>query len=170
MIQKCSNLKVLEVFFQEPTTIQFIREIGRKIKLAPTSVKKNMDALLEMNLIKEEKSKPFNGFIANRDNGRFLHLKRTYNLYTLYDLKEKINATLHPRLIVVFGSYCLGEDVEESDLDVLIISKVKKEIDLKKIEKNIKREINLIFVKSLNELDENIQKKVMNGFVLQGGF
>ena len=51
MIQKSSELKVLEVFFKEPTNIHFIREIGRKIKLAPTSVKNNVKELLKMELI-----------------------------------------------------------------------------------------------------------------------
>jgi len=32
MIQKCSLLKVLEVFFVEPTTIHFIRRISKEIK------------------------------------------------------------------------------------------------------------------------------------------
>lgn len=169
MIQKCSIIKVLEVFFREPTTIHFIREIGNKIKLAPTSVKNHVNELLNMGLIKEKKSKPFDGYIANRENDRFLFNKRIYNLYTLEEFKEKIIELLHPKAIIVFGSYLLGEDIETSDIDILIISKVKSELDLKKFEKKLKRSINILTVDKLSRLDKNIQKKIINGFVLYGG-
>jgi len=168
MIQKCSNIKVLEVFFQEPTSMHFIREIGKKIKLAPTSVRNNIKEIEKIGLIQVNKSKPFNGFIANRDNEQFLFYKKVYNLYSLYKLKENLIENFHPKAIIVFGSYSRGEDIETSDIDILIISKVKKEIDLKRFEKDMKRKINLMIVNDLNKLDENIQKKVRNGFTLYG--
>lgn len=170
MIQKCSLLRILEVFFIEPTTIHFIREIGKKIKLAPTSVRNNLRELLKLKLIIKKRSRPFDGFVANRENDTFLFYKRVYNLYTLNNLKEKLIDILHPNTIVVFGSYSLGEDVESSDIDVLIISKVKKEIDLLEIEKKFKRKINTIIIDDINKLDKNIQKKIFNGFVIYGGF
>lgn len=168
MIQKCSYTKILEVFFKEPLTIHFIREIGKKIKLAPTSVKKNIEELLKENLIIKQKSKPFAGYIANRESELFLHYKKTYNFYSLYDLKNKLIQELYPQAIVVFGSYCLGEDIEESDIDIVIVSKITKDIDLQKFEKILERKINIITVKNLDKLDENIKKKVYNGFVIHG--
>jgi DNA-binding MarR family transcriptional regulator len=47
MVQKCSLIKVSEVFFAEPTTTHFIKEISKKINLAPTSVRKNIKDLLK---------------------------------------------------------------------------------------------------------------------------
>jgi len=169
MIQKCSYLQVLEVFFREPTMIHFIREIGKKINLAPTSVKNNINELLKAKLITEKKSKPFDGFMANRENDQFIFYKRLYNFYTLDSLKKEIVEILYPKAVVVFGSYCLGEDIETSDIDILILSKVNEDLTLNKFEKSLGRKINVIVVDNSNKLDKNIQRKVRNGFILYGG-
>jgi len=170
MEQKCSYLKVSEIFFIEPTTTHFIKEISRKINLAPTSVRNHIKDLLAKNLIKKKKAKPFNGLVANRENEDFIFYKRVYNLYSLKQLTDFLISTFWPKLIVVFGSYTKGEDIEKSDIDILIISKTKKEINLERFEKNLKRKINLLIVEKLEKLDKNIIKKIYNGTVLYGGF
>ncbi len=169
MVQKCSYLKVLEVFFQEPTTIQFIKSISKKIKLAPTSVKNHINQLLKDKLIVSKESIPFNGFIANRDNDKFIYFKRSYNLFSLFELNQFIINEIYPQKIFLFGSYSLGEDVESSDIDLIIISKVKKEINLNKFEKQLKRKINIMIIKDLKKLDNEIKNKVNNGVILFGG-
>ena len=163
-------MKVLEVFFVEPTTVHFIKGISKKINLAPTSVRKHIKDLLAKELIKKKKAKPFDGFIANRENDGFIFYKRVYNLYSLKDLTNFLISNFWPKLIVVFGSYARGEDVETSDIDILIISKERKEINLDKFERKLKRKINLLIIDKLKKLDENIIKKIYNGIVLYGGF
>jgi predicted nucleotidyltransferase len=170
MVQKCSYLKVLEVFFVEPTTIYFVKRISKKIKLAPTSVRVYIKDLLKKNLIKKKKTKPFDGFIANRENEDFIFYKRVYNLYSLKELLRFLVSKHYPKLLVVYGSYAFGEDVESSDIDILVLSKIKKEIDLGKFEKRLKRKIHLVVIDNLNKLDENLLKKIHNGIVLYGGF
>jgi len=168
MIQKCSILKVLEVFFREPTAIHFIREISKQINLAPTSVKNHINELLQHELVIPKSSKPFNGFIANRDNEKFLYYKKTYNILTLYNLKQRIIESVHPNAIVLFGSYLLGEDIETSDIDILIISKTKKQYSLASLEEQLKRNINLLTINNMNKLGDRIQKKIRNGLTLHG--
>jgi len=168
MIQECSLLKVLEVFFKEPTRIHFIREIAREITLAQTSVRNHINELKKENLVTEKEFKPFNGLVANRDNEKFLFYKQVYNLYSLFELKQKIISKIAPKAIILFGSYQRGEDIEGSDIDILIISKIKKEIDLSKFEKQLKRGIHLTFVKDMNDLDMHIRNNVKNGVVLYG--
>jgi predicted nucleotidyltransferase len=168
MIHKCSNMQVLEIFFKQPTSIHFIREIGREINLAPTSVKNTVDKLHESMLIKTKKSKPFDGYVANRENDLFLFYKRAYNLSTLYELIQCIEELIHPQAIVLFGSYSRGEDIESSDIDLLVLSKIKKDINLEKIEKKLERKINLMIIDNLNKLDSGIINKIHNGIVLHG--
>lgn len=168
MIQKYSNLRALEVFFKEPTSIHFIREISREISLAPTSVRLIINDLLKEDLIKIKKSKPFNGYTANRENDLFIFYKRAYNLASLFDLKQGIIEVMHPSAIVLFGSYSRGEDIEESDIDILVVSKVKKPINFEKLEKELERKINIIVLDNLKKLDEPIVNKVYNGIVLHG--
>jgi len=169
MVQKCSLIRTLEIFFIEPTTIHFIKEISRKIKLAPTSIRNNIKELLKDNLIKIKKTKPFNGFIANRESNSFIFYKRIYNLYSLKNLIDFLVESYYPKLVVVYGSYSLGEDIESSDIDIIII-KSNNEIKLGNFEKKLKRKIQIISINDLNELDINLKKKVLNGIVLYGGF
>ncbi len=170
MVQKCSLLKVLQIFFEEPTSIHFIREISRKIKLAPTSVRNHMKELLKDDMIKRKRYKPFDGFIANRENDNFIFYKRVYNLYSLKNITDFLLTSYYPRLIAVYGSYSLGEDIENSDIDVIVISKTKKEVDLEIFEEKLKREIHLLVIESLENIDTKLRKKVWNGIVLYGGF
>ena len=163
-------MRVLEVFFSEPTTIHFIKEIGRQIGLAPTSIRPHIRELLKEGLIKMKKAKPFDGFVANRDSEKFIFYKRAYNLYALHEVSEFIASGHYPKLMVVFGSYSLGEDTEESDIDILVVSKGKEETIPDKFEKKLNRKIHLILINDINKLDRTMKKKVQNGIVLHGGF
>ena len=127
MVQKCSYLRVLEIFFIEPTTIHFVKEISKRINLAPTSVRNHMKNLLKQGLITRKKAKPFDGFIANRENEDFIFYKRVYNLYSLKELSSFLVTKHYPKVLVIFGSYSIGEDVEDSDID-LFMEEVKKEL------------------------------------------
>lgn len=168
MEQKCSIIRVLEVFFLEPMKIHFIREISKKIGLATTSVSNNLRELLKQDLIIKKEARPFNGYAANRENDKFLFYKRAYNLYSLYDVKNIIAEEINPKTVIVFGSYSKGEDIESSDIDILIISNVKKKLDLEKAEKKLNRKINIIFSKNIEELDKPLRKNILNGLVLYG--
>ena len=169
MIQTCSLLNVLEVFFKSPKKTHFIRQISREIGLAQTSVRNHINELKKNRLVLDKESEPFNGLIANRDSEEFLFYKQAYNFSTLFEMKQKIIEELHPRAIVVFGSYSRGEDIEESDIDILVLSKIKKELKLIKFEKKLSRTINIMILSSLNDLDEYIKRNVINGWVIYGG-
>lgn len=169
MIQKSSIEKVAEIFFQEPTKIHFIREIGKKADISQTPVRNSIKLLEKEGIIKKKKAEPFDGFIADRDDERFRFYKRAYNILSLLDLKDYIYSKIHPISIVLFGSYSRGEDIESSDIDILVISKAKKDISFLKYEKQLKRKINMMIIENLEELDKIMKKKVYNGIVLQGG-
>lgn len=168
MEQKCGYSKVREVFFVEPTNIHFIREISKKINLAPTSVRNHIQTLFKESFVLKKKSLPFDGYVSNRENEKFIFNKRVYNFSTLFDLKEKIIEELYPKAIVLFGSYFLGEDIETSDIDILVVSKINKEIEVKTFENKLQRKINVLVVDKLSKLDEGIQKKVKDGIVFHG--
>ena len=55
MLQKSSIQRVLEIFFISPTKEQYLMNISRKIGLAHTSVKKNLDTLIKLGLIIDDK-------------------------------------------------------------------------------------------------------------------
>ncbi len=168
MIQKCNYLRVLEIFFKEPTKIHFIREISRKIPLAQTSVRNYIKEMVNSGLIMKKESKPFDGFIANRENEDFISLKQVYNLYSLADIKKTIIQKIGPKALIFFGSYQKGEDIEGSDIDLLVVSKVKKEVILEKYEKKLERKIHITFIEDIAELEKNLKDNVKNGWILYG--
>lgn len=145
IIQKCSLWKVAEIFFTEPTKAHFIQEISKKIHLAPTSVKKHLQTLVEAGLIDKTKTEIFMGYRAKRENPDFIFHKKISNLISLNSsgiidsLKEH-----YPQSIILFGSYNKGEDIETSDIDIFIDSK-KFKVNLEKFEKYLKRNIHIIF-------------------------
>lgn len=165
MIQKCSILRVLEIFFKEPTTLHFVRSIGKEINLAPTSVKMYIDELLEEGLIVQKKAKPFDGYVANLENDKFIFYKRAYNLYSLYEFKEYLVRNCATKTIVLFGVYSLGTDVESDEIGILVLPKIKKP-DLKKFEEKLKRRIEFISTTSLGKLGDELRKRAMEHFLV----
>jgi len=168
MIHKCSFYKSLEVFFKEPTRIHFIREVSKKINIAQTSTRNNIHDLKKNGLINEKKSVPFDGFVANRENEEFIALKQSYNLYSIYEFKKKVTEECAPKAMILFGSYLRGEDIETSDIDLILVSKTKSDINVQDFEKKLGRKINITFVKDINELDSAVRNNLKNGLVIQG--
>jgi predicted nucleotidyltransferase len=165
IIHECSLWKVAEIFFTEPTKTHFIKEISRKISLAPTSVRVHLKKLIKYGLVKEVKSEPFNGFKATRENEEFIFEKKIANLILIKDsglieqLKEK-----YPKAIILFGSYNKGEDIETSDIDLFLDSKPFK-FDKEKFEENLKRKIHIIFKEEANK---SLIESINQGTILFG--
>ena len=166
MIQKCSYMGVLEVFFEEPTKIHFIREISKRISLAPTSVRKHIQTLLKEGMIIKKKGAPFDGFVAYRSSDSFLFYKRAYNLASLLKLKLFLQEHMGPREVRIFGSYPRGEDIEESDIDIILLSKHRKKAEYQNIEERLSRKLHVQIISSYDELEEPLRSNVFKGWVL----
>jgi predicted nucleotidyltransferase len=165
IVQKCSLWNVAEIFFIEPTKVHFIKEISRKINLAPTSVKKHVQVLSQEGIIEEVKSEPFRGYKSKRENPEFIFHKKIANLILLKNsrLIEKLKEK-YPKSIILFGSYDKGEDIESSDIDLFVDYK-KIEFAPKHFEECLKRKIHLIFKEEANK---SLIKSINQGTILFG--
>lgn len=161
---------VFRVFAEEPLKIHYVKEIARKIELAPTSVKKHLDYLQKQELIFKKKGERFFGFIANRDGKIFLSYKQMFNILAIKEsgFLDFLIDSLYPNTIILYGSYLKGEDIGTSDIDILIISKAKKKLITNKFERILKRGIHIIIENSLKKLPSELQSEIINGFVLYG--
>lgn len=174
MLKKDNTFKVLGVFFDDPVPagIGFqLREISRKIRLAPKSVKNYLEELEKEKLVIKKRHRPhqYPVYYANREDEYFKYLKR---LNTLREIKESglldyLGEKCLPDVIILFGSASKGEDIKESDIDIFVQSEEKK-IDLSKYEKELKRKINLFFEKNFDRLSEELKKNIINGDKLKG--
>jgi predicted nucleotidyltransferase len=152
------------VFFDDPLPYRIgfqLREISRKINLAPKSVKIYLDELEKENLIikKEHRIHKYPVYYANREDEYFKFLKR---LNTIRSIKESglldyLNDKYMPEVIILFGSASKGEDIKDSDIDIYLQCETKK-IDLSKHEKELKKKINLFFEKNFDRLSEELKK------------
>ena len=173
MLQKCSILKVANVFFNEPTKEHYLIEISKKSKLAHTSVKKHLLTLKELSVIKEsieEKgNRKFPLYKANLENKTFKFYKKVYNITKLKELGliEFLKNKLMPKSIILFGSYSRGEDIEDSDIDIFIECK-KEEIDISKFKKHLNRNIQLHFKDNFKEYSKELKNNILNGIILDG--
>lgn len=173
MLQECSILKTVEVFFKEPTKDHYLLEISRKAKLAHTSVTKHLKTLKKLNIIKErieEKgNRKFPIYKSGIQNKEYKENKKLYNLILLKESKliGFLEDYFMAKSIVVFGSFLKGEDIEDSDIDIFIECK-KEEINLEKFEKVLNRNIQLHFKDSFKRYPKELKNNIINGLTLSG--
>ena len=165
ILQKCSLWNVATVFFTEPTKVHYIKEISKKINLAPTSVKKHIQELVKEGFIEETDKEIFKGYLARRDNPEFIFYKKISNLISvrLSGLTECLKEH-YPKSIILFGSYDRGEDIETSDIDLFVDSK-KIKINTEKFEKYLKRNIHIVFKE---EAEKSLMGSINQGTILFG--
>jgi len=169
MITKDNNLKVMELFFKSPYRSFHIREIARLTGLSSTGIIKIIKRLKKEKLLVSRKSNNLEE-IKPDFNGRFLIIKRLYNIYSLYDsgvvdfIKKYYEL---PQSVILFGSYSNGTDTEKSDIDIAVISSKKEIPDFAKFESKMSRKINLHIIDIMKTPKEFINS-LANGVVLEG--
>ena len=164
---------LLSFFFEEPEREFYVRELARLLKKSPTTISKYLSDLEGERILVSCKKLGHLFFRASL-NEDFKDLKFYFNLKKIRKsgliefLEKEFN---FPSAIVIFGSFGKAENVKGSDIDLLVISSVKRELALKMFEKKLGAKIEL-FVYSKKELESMKNKELLNnfinGFVLSG--
>ncbi len=167
---------LLKYFIKEPEREFHIRELAKLSKKSPTTISKYLNKFKKEGLLKSEKKLNHLLFKADTENIFFRDLKLLYNIKRLRKsnlidyLIEEFN---HPEAIVLFGSFSKAEDIPRSDIDILIITPQKKEINLDKFENKLGHKIQL-FLHSNKEIErmkvknKDLINNWVNGFILYG--
>ena len=147
------------------------REVAKILNVSPTAVSNSTKKLKDSNLIKIEKTKTINFISFNRDEQKAIELKRAENLKNIYlsGLSDYLEKELAGATVILFGSYSNGEDTNTSDIDIAVIERKDKTIDLEKYEKILNRRININFYDSWKKIHENLKNNILNGILLHGG-
>ena len=174
MLQKDNRYRILRIFFEDPSPkgIGFqLREISRKVAIAPPSVKKYLTELEKEGLIAKVKHRihGYPVYYANRDNDNFKFLKKLDTIMKIKEsgLLEYLSESCMPDAIILFGSSASGEDLKESDIDLFVASKGEK-LGLDKFEKYLNKKINILFSDSFNKLSKELRNNIINGVILKG--
>ena len=166
----------LSIFIKNPEKEFHLRELARMLKKSPATISKQLEQLLKQKIITIKKLSNHNYFGANTENKNYKQLKLQYNLQEINNsgLIEFIEEELNfPQAIILFGSYAKAENGSQSDIDLLIITPSKKNINLQKFEKKLGKEIQL-FIHSKSEIEKikttnpELLNSWINGIVLYG--
>ena len=164
-----NKIKLLKIIFENPTTKFHLRELARLTKLMPNTIINISNKLLKEKLIIKEKRKHIVEISANIENEDFIIQKKLFNLQQIYCsgiikfLKQKYS----PKLISVIGSFSKGEDIENSDIDLVLITTKEKREELTKFEKKLSRKIHLLLT-DYKKISKEFYTNLINGVVLYG--
>ncbi len=146
------------------------REIAKNLNVSPTAVANSLKKLKGLNLIKLEKTKTINFVSFNSEDRKATELKRAENLKNacLSGLTQYLEEELPGGTIILFGSYSKGEDVSNSDIDIAVIGRKEKTLQLEKYEKALHRKINVNFYSSWDDINKHLKNNMLNGIVFHG--
>ncbi|MBN2367879.1 nucleotidyltransferase domain-containing protein, partial [Candidatus Woesearchaeota archaeon] len=146
-----------------------------KIGLSTTAIKRAFEDLKRFNIIVVEETSLTTNIKANLESESYRFYKIVFNIYILnrYSFIENLVTLFNlPEAIVLFGSFAKGEDIEKSDVDLLILSSNKPNKELEKLittfEKVLNRKINLHILSSLKKSSDEFKNSIANGIVLYG--
>jgi predicted nucleotidyltransferase len=134
---------------------------------------KALPELKNLDLIKLQQDKESKRWSIelNRDNTKVMQLKRVDNLKQIYEsgLSDFLEVAFAGSTITLFGSYSRGEDTIKSDIDIAIVGRKEKDVDLTKFENILERKININYYDSFSSIHKNLRENIFNGIVLVGG-
>ncbi|MEK6932348.1 MAG: nucleotidyltransferase domain-containing protein [Nanoarchaeota archaeon] len=165
--------EILSVLFVKSGLSLNQRRISKLLEVSPTAVMKALPDLEKQDLIKIKQDKESKRWSIelNRDNYKAMQLKRVDNLKKIYvsGLVDFLEKEFAGAVIIIFGSYSRGEDTINSDIDISVIGRKAKEIDLEKFDKMLERKIRINFYESFKNIHKNLKDNILNGIVLVGG-
>ena len=148
------------------------REIALALKVSPTAIAKSLKILKKERIIELKKSKNTKPqeISLNFQNNTVFFIKRVENLRVVYEsgLAEFIFDKLPGATIILFGSYSLGEDNFNSDIDIAIVGNAPREIDLSSYENKLGKKIVIQFFNSFDKINKNLKESILNGIILKG--
>ena len=137
-----SRMKLISFLIRHPTKEYSQTELIQKTAITKATIIKQLNLLLKEDFIKLKKIGPTNIYRLDYNNIIVKQLKILDNIMLLKDVKKiSEKYTLD---ISFYGSGARGEDIEDSDLDLLVIGKVwPNELvsDFGKLSQKIRRKI-----------------------------
>jgi DNA-binding transcriptional ArsR family regulator len=169
MLQNYIAYRILQAFFDSPMHSFHLRELARLVKIGLPSVRNHVRRLEREGLVLKSKKGIYPTYAAMRDSALFKTYKRNDVLLRLHTsgLVGYLEREMWPGAVVLFGSAARGEDIERSDVDLLIVAK-ERELDLRPFEKALARPVRPLFEPEPWKLSKELLNNVANGVVVYG--
>lgn len=172
---RLTNLQqeILRLFFVKTGISLNQRQIANFLEVSPPAVMKAVSFLEEQQFIKINQDKDTKRWAIElkRENHKIIQLKRADNLRLIYEtgFADFLEKEFAGSTIILFGSYSRGDDIFNSDIDVAVIGRKEKEVDLIKYEKEFEKQININFYESFRNIHKDLKENLCNGVILTGG-
>jgi len=157
----------LSPFFEDCYRRINVREYAKLIKKSPPTASSILNKYHKLGLLEKQQDRIYLFFYANKNNKDLIDLSKIYWRHKLNKLILKIKENTINPTIILFGSLSKAEVTQASDVDIAIISN-KKDINIKQIELELSRKIELFWFKSLKEINNELLINIINGYVLEG--
>jgi predicted nucleotidyltransferase len=165
------KLIILAPFFEEPRRKFSIRELSRILNINHTTVRKDLNLLVKEGFLSSERDNVYRFY-------RLVFGKKTKNLKLYYNLEkirksgivEKLEEDYDFPTIVLFGSYASATDDKDSDVDLCLISNIKKEFSAERYGERLNRTVSIHrFDKaSFKRTNPHLVNNICKGIVLSG--
>ena len=164
--------EILRLLFMNTGKSLNQRRIAQLLEVSQPAVTKAIPTL-EKNgfvIVSQDKESKRWAIELNASNPKMIQLKRADNLKLIYEvgLSEFLEQECAGATIILFGSYSTGEDRINSDIDIAVIGRKEKKIDLDKFESIFNKKINIQFYDSWKNIHINLKNNLLNGIVLSG--
>ncbi len=167
------ELNTLQIFLESPTREFNVREVARILHIAPATASSKLKSFVKKGLLKERKERILKLYKSNLESEVYRDTKKFYDIRKIKNsgIIEELNRFYIKPTIILFGSVSYGLEIEDSDIDILIISEKTKDFPkTKEFEKRLNRKLQLFIVKDIKELkNKHLINNVLNGTILQGG-
>lgn len=168
------KITILKPFMGDPNKKFSIRELSRILKINHTTVRQYLSKLAKEEYLTYTKDRIYSYYQLNPIK-KTLNLKLYYNLEKLREssIIEDLEKNYDLPTIILFGSYASATDDLSSDVDICIITNVRKEFFTEKYEKKLNRKVSIHkFNKEdwekLKKTNPNLINNICNGIVLSG--
>jgi len=147
LIASSTRAKILTLFFANPGNKFYVREIARKTNKNLNSVRRELEKLEGIGLLKSERVANLRYYSLNKRIPIYEELKiiflKTEGLGDV--IRENLNQLGKVDNAFIYGSFAKGEERLKSDIDLMIIGEVDQEklaLLIRELEDKLYREIN----------------------------
>lgn len=164
--------EILDILSVKVGDVLSQRDLSKITGFSPTAIMKAVRGLIGFKLIHFDIDKSGRSEISlDFNNEKVAYMKRIFNLNSIYEsgLNSFLENKFPSATIVLFGSYARGDDTLKSDIDIAIIGAKEKNVNIKKYEDILEREIILQFYDSFSKVHKNLKENIFNGVIYSGG-
>jgi predicted nucleotidyltransferase len=168
------GLRVLVLFFDEPYRDFHLREVAKLAGVSPSTAKRFLGFYVARGFLVRSRKVNLVLFRVDVANLGFRFMKLGYFMVKAESLIRFLGRVFEGSSVVLYGSCARGEDDRESDMDLLVVGKRVKRVDLSRFEKELDRKVTLL-VYTCGEWEEKArmdkpfyERILVDGVVLHG--